>query len=137
MINASLEDFLEVPEIGEIIAKSLVSYFSDKLNLEEIERLRRAGLNLEVTEEENRLKGEVLKGKSFVISGTFQKFNRDELKDTIKNNGGKLLSGITGNVDYLVAGDNMGPSKKAKAENLGIQIIDENEFIKMLDQTNV
>lgn len=132
MINAEYDEFVEIPEIGEIIAKSLRDYFSAKENIEEINRLKQAGLQFESEEQENQLVSESLKGKSFVISGVFTKFNRDELKETIKKNGGKLLSGISGNVDYLVAGENMGPSKKAKAENLGVNIISEDDLIKML-----
>jgi DNA ligase (NAD+) len=133
--NASFEELLEAPEVGEIIAKSLVDYFSDNDNLLEIERLKEAGLNFELKEEENRLEGDTLVGKSFVISGVFENFGRDEIKETIKRNGGKLLSSISGNVDFLVAGQNMGPAKKKKASDLGIKIISETEFIAMLNHT--
>jgi len=133
--NASLEELLEAPEIGEVIAQSLVDFFSDNENLKEIERLKKAGLNFELKEEENRLEGDTLVGKSFVISGVFENFGRDEIKETIKRNGGKLLSSISGNVDFLVAGQNMGPAKKKKASDLGVRIITEEEFIAMLNHT--
>jgi DNA ligase (NAD+) len=130
-----LEELLEAPEIGEVIAQSLVDFFSDNENLKEIERLKKAGLNFELKEEENRLEGDTLVGKSFVISGVFENFGRDEIKETIKRNGGKLLSSISGNVDFLVAGQNMGPAKKKKASDLGVRIITEEEFIAMLNHT--
>lgn len=131
--QASFEDLRQAPEIGDIIAHSIRDFFSDPENVEEIERLRNAGLQFELSEEENRLDGDALVGKSFVISGVFEEFSREEIKETIKKNGGKLLSSISGKVDYLVAGNNMGPAKKKKAEDLGVNVISEKEFIEMLE----
>lgn len=130
--SASYEELIAVPEIGERIAKSIVSYIKDPANLEEIRRLREAGLNFETAAEEIQLESSILNDKTFVISGIFENYSRDELKEKIKNNGGKVLSSISGNLDYLIAGDKMGPAKREKAEKLGIAILTEQEFEKLL-----
>ncbi len=132
LMNASKEELLQAPEVGEIIADSVVSFFHDKGNRKEIERLRKAGLNFESTFKETEKVSDALGGKSFVVSGTFAHYERDEIKDVIVANGGKVLSGVSGKLDYLVAGENMGPAKREKAEKLGIRIISEEEFRKML-----
>jgi DNA ligase (NAD+) len=129
---ASLERLLEAPEVGERIAESVKEFFQDAGNRKEIERLRKAGLNFISDAKEPEKLSDVLGGKSFVISGTFEKYERDDLKDIIIANGGKVLSGVSGKLDYLLAGDNMGPSKLEKAEKLGIKIISEKEFEKLL-----
>jgi len=130
---ADFEELIAVPEIGERIAQSLVSYFEETDNKKEIERLKNAGLKMELVEEEVELDSTKLDGKSFVISGVFENYGRDELKEVIKNNGGKVISAISGKLDYLLAGDKMGPAKKNKAEKLGVDIISENDFIDMLN----
>jgi len=130
--NASFEELIDVPEIGERIADSLVKYFDEPENKEEIERLKRAGVQMELTEESVELASTKLDGKSFVISGVFENYGRDELKEVIKNNGGKVISAISGKLDYLLAGDKMGPAKKTKAEKLGVAIISESDFNNML-----
>jgi DNA ligase (NAD+) len=130
--KATYEELIAVPEIGDRIAQSVVDYFSNPANLEEINRLKEAGLNFESTQEEIQLESSVLDGKSFVISGVFENYSRDELKEKIKRNGGKVLSAISGNLDYLIAGDKMGPAKREKAERLGIAILSEQEFEKLL-----
>lgn len=132
--NATYEELIAVPEIGERIAKSLVDYFNNSANLEEINRLKQAGLNFESSRKEVILESSILDGKSFVISGVFEKYSRDELKEKIKNNGGKILSSISGSLDYLIAGDKMGPAKREKAEKLGISILSEAEFEKILNE---
>lgn len=132
LAKATREEVLEAPEVGEIIADSVVSFFKDKDNRREIERLRKAGLQFESKFKETEKVSDVLGGKSFVVSGTFQHYERDEIKDVIIANGGKVLSGVSGKLDYLVAGENMGPAKREKAEKLGIKIISEEEFQKML-----
>ena len=129
---ATLEQLLEAPEVGEKIAQSVREFFDDKDNVREVERLRQAGLNFLSDEKEPEKLSDVLGGKSFVISGTFEKYERDQLKDIIIANGGKVLSGVSGKLDYLLAGDNMGPSKLEKAQKLGVKIISEKEFDKML-----
>lgn len=129
---ASLEQLLEAPEVGEKIAQSVREFFDDNDNVREVERLQRAGLNFLSDEKEPEKLSDVLGGKSFVISGTFEKYERDQLKDIIIANGGKVLSGVSGKLDFLLAGDNMGPSKLEKAQKLGVKIISEQEFEKML-----
>ncbi|CAN5307880.1 NAD-dependent DNA ligase LigA [soil metagenome] len=130
--KASYDELLNAPEVGEKIAESVVAYFTDKANLKEIDRLQRAGLQFVSSEKEVELESNVLDGKSFVVSGTFQNYERDDIKDVIMANGGKVLSGVSGKLDYLVAGENMGPAKREKAEKLKVKIITEAEFQKML-----
>ena len=131
-MNATYEQLLEAPEVGEKIAASVVDFFKDKDNRREIDRLRKAGLQFESTHKEPEKVSDVLGGKSFVVSGTFENYERDEIKEVIVAHGGKVLSGVSGKLDYLVAGENMGPAKREKAEKLGIKIISEAEFQKML-----
>jgi DNA ligase (NAD+) len=129
---ASYDELLEAPEVGEKIASSIVSYFKDKNNQKEINRLRKAGLQFTLVEKERKLLSNSLDNKSFVISGVFDKYGRDELKDIILAHGGRVLSGVSGQLDYLLAGENMGPAKRQKAEKLGVKIISEQEFEQML-----
>lgn len=132
IMKATFDQLLEAPEIGEKIAQSVIEFCRMPANKKEIERLRKAGLNFEVVEQEVVMESENLGGKSFVISGTFERYERDDLKDVIVRNGGKVLSSISGKLDYLLAGDNMGPAKKEKAEKLGVKIISESDFEKLL-----
>jgi DNA ligase (NAD+) len=133
LINASYEELIEAPEIGDRIAKSILSYFQDPDNQRLVSELKEAGLCFEVKQEAVNLNSEKLTGKSFVVSGVFERFGREELKQVIKQHGGKVLSGISGKLDYLLAGDNMGPAKLKKAESLGIPIISEEKFISMIE----
>ena len=130
--KASYDELLNAPEVGEKIAASLLAFFKDPTYLKEIGRLRKAGLQFEVSGVEPVKVSDALGGKSFVVSGTFQHYERDNIKDVIVANGGRVLSGVSGKLDYLVAGDNMGPSKREKAEKLKVKIISEEEFQKML-----
>lgn len=130
--NASYDQLLEAPEVGEKIAQSVVEFFKNKANRKEIERLEKAGLQFQVVETEVVKESDNLNDKSFVISGVFEGYERDDLKDVIIKNGGKVLSSISGKLDYLLAGDNMGPAKREKAEKLGVRIISEQEFEKLL-----
>jgi len=132
IMNASYDQLLEAPEVGEKIAQSVIEFFKDKANRKEIERLKRAGLQFTVIEKEVTKESDTLNDKSFVISGVFEKYERDELKDVILANGGRVLSSVSGKLDYLLAGDNMGPSKREKAEKLGVKIISEQDFEKLL-----
>jgi DNA ligase (NAD+) len=132
LAKASLEELLQAPEVGEKIAESVFEFFRKKESQQEIQRLKKAGLQFESTMKEPEKESDALGSKSFVISGTFEKYERDELQDIILKNGGRVLSGVSGKLDYLLAGDNMGPSKREKAEKLGVKIISENEFEKML-----
>ena len=129
---ASYEDLMQAPEIGEKIAKSVYDFLRKQESQREIDRLKRAGLNFESDEREPEKESDILGNKSFVISGTFDKYERDDLKDIILKNGGRVLSGVSGKLDYLLAGENMGPSKREKAEKLGVIIISEADFEKML-----
>jgi DNA ligase (NAD+) len=134
IMSASYEELIAVPEIGDRIALSIISYFSKTENLEFIERLHSS--NVQLSEEISDIEQEStsLEGKSFVISGVFQNFDRDGLRDKIVLNGGKVVSSISAKLDYLIAGDNMGPSKLEKANQLSIKIINEEEFINLLNK---
>ncbi len=131
-MNASYDQLLEAPEVGEKIAQSVVEFFKNKANRKEIERLEKAGLLFQVVENEVAKESDNLNDKSFVISGVFQNYERDDLKDLIIKNGGRVLSSISGKLDYLLAGDNMGPAKREKAEKQGVRIISIQEFEKLL-----
>ncbi len=133
LTNASLEELIEAPEIGNVIAESIQEYFQDKAYQEELNRLQEAGLQFEMVEsEEAQSVSTTLEGKVLVVSGVFERVGRDELKALIEQHGGKNGSSISGKTDYLVAGDKMGPSKLAKAEKLGVEIIDESTFFEMI-----
>lgn len=133
LMNATYEDLIATPEIGDRIARSLVEYFHDSTNLEEIERLRQAGLQFQTDEVPVEIESNLLEGKTFVVSGVFSNFSREELKSKIEANGGKVLSGVSGKLNYLLAGENMGPSKLEKARKLGVTLITESEFVAMLE----
>lgn len=128
--TASLDQLLETEEVGPRIAQSVIEYFADPANIEIINRLRGAGVQFESQLRE--LVSSHLEGKGIVISGTFERYSRDQLKEMIELNGGKNLSGVSANTDYLLAGKNIGPAKLAKAEKLGVMIISEDEFLKMI-----
>jgi DNA ligase (NAD+) len=130
--RASYEQLLEAPEVGEKIAQSVIAYFKDSDNLHEIDRLTKVGLQFESTQKEAEKLSNLLDDKSFVISGVFEKYERDQLKDIIIANGGRVLSSISGKLDFLLAGENMGPAKREKAEKLEVKIISEQEFDAML-----
>ncbi|MDR1130364.1 MAG: NAD-dependent DNA ligase LigA [Prevotellaceae bacterium] len=130
--KASVEELLQVDEVGERIAQSIEQYFADGDNIAIVERLRTAGLKFEVETDGNEIISDRLQGKSIVVSGNFSR-PRDELKQLIEQHGGKNSSGVTSNTDYLIAGDKMGPAKLQKAEKLGIKIISENEFMEMIN----
>lgn len=134
LAKASYEELLNAPEVGEKIAKSVFDFFRNPENQVEIQRLKKAGLKFESDEKEPEKESDLLASKSFVISGVFKNYERDDLKDVILKNGGKVLSSVSGKLDYLVAGENMGPAKKEKAEKLGVTIISENELEKMLNR---
>lgn len=131
LISAKFDELVGVDEIGERIAGSIVDYFANEENLVLIEKLRMAGLKFRI--ENNSQVSGLLQGKSFVVSGRFNLFSREELKDRIEKNGGKNVSGISSNTDFLIAGEKMGPAKLKKAEDLGIPVISENDFIEMIE----
>ncbi|MFA6278047.1 MAG: NAD-dependent DNA ligase LigA [Pedobacter sp.] len=133
LANASLEELTAVDEIGGRIAESIQEYFSKADHIKQLELLKAAGLQFEVEEKTIVYQSDRLLGKTFVISGVFEKFNREELKTLIEENGGKILSGISAKLNYLVAGDNMGPSKLEKATKLNVTLISEDELLMLLE----
>ena len=133
LMNASLQQLLEVEGVGEVIAKSIITYFHNDTNRSIVERLRAYGLQMAVEKGEEQGGSDVLAGKSIVISGVFQHHSRDEYKAIIERNGGKNVGSISGKTSFILAGDNMGPSKLQKAEKLGVAIVDEETFLKMIE----
>jgi DNA ligase (NAD+) len=131
LIEADIQALEEVDEIGERIAQSLIAYFQDKQNQLIVQELREHGVQFEMEAGPEKL-SEILLGKTFVISGVFEKYSRDELKALIDQNGGKNSGSISKKTDYIVAGANMGPSKYQKAQKLNIPILSEEEFLSML-----
>ena len=129
---ATTEELIAVDEIGEKIAQSLIEYFENQENKIIIQRLKEFGVQLELSEETNTSVSSILEGKVFVVSGVFEKFSRDDLKKAIEDNGGKVGSSISAKTSYVVAGDNMGPAKLEKANQLNIPIISENDFESMI-----
>ena len=132
LTNASVEELTGINEIGQRIAESIVEYFRNPEHLQQINLLKSYGLQFEVVENEIALQSDKLTGKTFVISGVFENYSRDELKDLIESNGGKILSGISAKLNYLLAGDNMGPSKLDKAKKLNVPLISEGDLLEML-----
>ena len=132
LMSASTNELELVDEIGERIAESVVDFFGENKNRDIINRLKHYGLQFSLTEEQLEGQTEKLKGQTFVVSGVFEKVSRAELKKYIEDNGGKVSSSISSKTSFVVAGDNMGPSKKVKADNLGIPIISEDEFLTLI-----
>ena len=129
--NASFDDLLSVDDIGDRIAQSVVSFFQKEKNLKLINQLKLSGLNM--FENELSYKSKILQGKKLVVTGVFQSMSRDEIKIKIQENGGIVYSSISSKTSFLVAGSSIGPAKKEKAEKLKIKIINENDFLKMLE----
>lgn len=132
LINASKEELINIDEIGEKIAQSILNFFSNETNRTLIQRLKDAGLTLQRSEEERADYTDKLYGLSIVISGVFTHYSRDEYKAMIEKNGGKNVSSISAKTSFILAGENMGPSKLDKANKLGIKIINEEEFLKLI-----
>ena len=132
IINASLDELKAVDEIGERIAASVIVFFSKEENRTLVSRLKDAGVNLVYMEKEGEVKSDILAGKSIVISGVFTYHSRDEYKEIIEKNGGKNVGSISKSTSFVLAGENMGPSKLEKAQKLGIKIMDEEEFLSLL-----
>jgi DNA ligase (NAD+) len=129
---ASEEELMNVDEIGSVIAKSVVSFFSVESNIEIINRLRAAGVQLKISDTELTGQTDLLQSNTFVVSGVFIRVTRNELKQLIEKNGGRVASSISKKTNYVVAGDKMGPSKRTKAEDMGIPILSEDEFLAMI-----
>ena len=132
LMAAGLEELQEVEGIGEVMAKSIISYFHNEQNGQIVERLRGYGLQFALSTEQTAAQSDKLAGQSIVISGVFQHHSRDEYKLIIEQNGGKNVGSISGKTSFILAGDNMGPSKMEKAKKLGIRIVTEEEFLAML-----
>lgn len=132
MKQASLEELASVPDIGIRIAESVYEYLRQDNHLHELEKLQQAGLQFEMEEIEKVAVGDSLSGKTFLISGVFENYSREELTELIESHGGKMLSGISAKLNYLVAGDKMGPSKLAKAQKLQVPIISEQDLIALI-----
>lgn len=130
--NADLERLINIDEIGEKIAQSIISYFANPLNRELIERLKIAGLQFSRKEEDLSGYTDKLAGQSIVISGVFTHHSRDEYKDLIEKNGGKNVGSISAKTSFILAGENMGPAKLEKAQKLGVQIMSEDEFLALI-----
>jgi len=130
--QASFEELIAVDEIGERIAQSVVLFFKDPLNIHTVNRLKEAGLQMSLSEEKLQTHGTALTGLSVVISGTFSRHSRDEYKTMIERNGGKNVGSVSSKTSFILAGENMGPEKLKKAENLGVKLIDENTFLEMI-----
>ena len=131
--NASMQQLMEVEGVGEVIAKSVIAYFHNPVNQDIVERLRSYGLHMQLSEEQINGASDKLAGKSIVISGVFAKHSRDEYKALIEQHGGKNVGSISGKTSFILAGDNMGPSKLQKAEKLGIPLVNEDDFLNMIE----
>lgn len=133
LMSASLEQLLEVEGVGQVIAESIIRYFHDETNLSILQRLRDKGLQMRLAEEETANASDILKGKSVVISGVFSHHSRDEYKAIIEQHGGKNVGSISSKTSFILAGDNMGPSKLQKAKSLGIEIMNEDQFLALIE----
>ncbi|MEA4937196.1 MAG: NAD-dependent DNA ligase LigA [Paludibacter sp.] len=131
--KASFEELIQVDEIGERIAQSVIGYFADERNIAILDRLKSHGLRMSLSEEQIELKSNLLDGKSVVISGTFKFNSREEYKKLIEQNGGKNVGSVSAKTSFILAGENMGPEKLKKAANLGIELVDETTFMRMIN----
>ena len=129
---ATVEQLINIEDVGEQIAKNVITYFNDLGNLEIINRLREAGVQMESTEEEQTPQSNKLAGKSVVVSGVFAQHSRDEYKAMIEANGGKNVGSVSKKTSFILAGENMGPEKRKKAEKLGVEIITEEQFLELI-----
>ena len=131
--KASFEELVAVEDVGDRIAQSILEFFNDRKNEEVIDSLKERGLQFKIHEDLLINKTDRLAGLSIVISGTFEKHSRDEYKSMIELNGGKNAGSISSKTNYILAGDNMGPAKLEKAKKLGVEIINEDQFLKMIE----
>lgn len=133
---ATMQQLMDIDGVGEVIAKSVITYFANPVNQEIVARLRSYSLQMQLSEEQIEGTSDKLSGKSIVISGVFTKHSRDEYKALIEKNGGKNVGSISGKTSFILAGDNMGPSKLQKAEKLGVPLVDEATFLEMIGEAN-
>ena len=132
LMGAGLEELQEVEGVGEVMAKSIISYFHNEENLRIVNRLRDYGVQMQLSESQMMPASEKLAGQSIVISGVFQHHSRDEYKLLIEQNGGKNVGSISSKTSFILAGENMGPSKLEKAQKLGIRIMNEDDFLDLI-----
>jgi len=133
IMSATFEELLSVEEIGEKIANSILKFFSDENNINTINKLKSFGIQMELYDDKKNINN-VLNGKTFVVSGVFNNFSRESIKQSIENHGGKVSGSISSKTDFLLAGNNMGPEKLKKATSLNIPIISEEEYLEMIKQ---
>lgn len=132
LMQATFEELIAVDEIGDRIAESVIEFSGNLINIKLVDRLKATGIQLEISTDSLEYTSDLLQGKIFVVSGVFTVFSRNELKKSIEDNGGKVSSSISKKTSYVIAGDNMGPSKRTKAESLGIPIISEVDYLAMI-----
>jgi DNA ligase (NAD+) len=132
--KATFEELIQAEEIGEKIAQSIIAWFGKEEHLDRLSRLKEAGLKMETEIELSVKASDKLEGKTFVVSGVFSHFTRDSIKESVESNGGKISGSISKKTDFVLAGDNMGPEKKKKAEDLGVRIINELEYLAMITE---
>jgi DNA ligase (NAD+) len=134
VMEASMESLMQINGIGEVIAGSVIQYFANPVNRAFVERLRNAGLQMEIGEQQRQAQSDKLEGQSVVISGVFQHHSRDEYKALIEQHGGKNVGSISNKTSFILAGENMGPAKLEKAQKLGIRIMNEDEFLSLIKE---
>ena len=132
--HATLEELMSVDGVGQVIAESVIKYFANPINASIVDRLATYGVQMQLSAEQLSDRSDKLAGKSIVISGVFALHSRDEYKSMIENNGGKNVGSISKKTSFILAGDNMGPSKLEKAQSLGIPLVSEQEFLAMIEQ---
>ena len=136
LASADIAQLTEVEGIGDVIARSVMTYFRNQSNIDIINRLKAHGVQMALSEEQMHKTSDILSGKTIVISGVFTHHSRDEYKLMIESHGGRNASSISGKTSFVLAGDNMGPSKLQKAEKLGVPVINEDDFLKMINEDN-
>ena len=132
--NASLQDLLAINGIGEVIARSVITFFHDEKNLAYVQRLCQAGLQMQLSQQEQQVRSDTLQGQSVVVSGVFRHHSRDEYKALIEQHGGRNVGSISAKTSFVLAGENMGPAKLEKASRLGIRILSEEEFLSLIGE---
>lgn len=137
LLHATFDELIMVDEIGERIAESIINFGTNLYNIQLIERLKKYGVQLEISEAETAHVTNILNNNIFVVSGVFEKFSRNELKKSIEDNGGKVTGSISKKTNFVIAGENMGPSKRTKAEQLGIPILSEVDYIELLKKSDL
>ena len=134
MMAMTEAELTAVPDVGPVIAKCIYDYLREPFNVRNIEAMRAAGVQMELSAEKLQAAGDKLEGKQIVISGTFSHHSRDQYKDIIESEGGKNIGSISKKTSFVLAGENMGPAKREKCEKLGIPLVSENEFLSMIGE---